>query len=369
LASGGLPGCEYTTFAGSGQIQAVDGQGTNAAFYYPSSLAADGLGNLYVADGNSIRKISPGGSVVTWAGDPYQASYRDGTGTVARFSAETTSSITGLGIAADGSGNVYVADAWNHRIRKISTSGAVSTIAGSGNSGYQDGNGIFTAFSLPSGIAVDLAGNVFVSDWLNHVVRKISPERVVTTIAGRPNQVGYRDGIGTNANFNFNSSSTIPFAPRMGADFLGNIFVADVGNHCVRRISSQGYVITLAGSPPRGYADGQGNTAKFNNPSDVAADASGKLVVSDADNHRIRVVTIPESTLVNPNQLRLNFFAGLTLDGTVGRFYRIEIADEPAPASAWTNLAVIKLPQSPYLWFDTSSTNNVKRFYRAVLLP
>ena len=155
-----------STLAGSGASGYADGTGTSAKFDYPIGVAVDGAGNVYVADeyNHRIRKITASGVVSTLAGSA--SGYTDGTGTSAKFAYPT-------GVAVDGAGNVYVADGSNHRIRKITASGVVSTLAGSA-SGYTDGTGTSAKFKNPYGVAVDGAGNVYVGDYNNHSIRKIT---------------------------------------------------------------------------------------------------------------------------------------------------------------------------------------------------
>ena len=228
----------------------TDGTGTSAKFYNPTGVAVDGAGNVYVADlsNHRIRKITTSGVVSTLAGSG-TSGYTDGTGTSAKFSYPT-------GVAVDGAGNVYVADLFNHRIRKITTSGVVSTLAGSA-SGYADGTGTSAQFSYPTGVAVDGAGNVYVADYNNHRIRKITTSGVVSTLAGSGTP-GYTDGTGTSAKF---SSPT-----GVAVDGAGNVYVADYNNHRIRKITTSGVVSTLAGSGKAGYTDGTGTSAKFYYP-------------------------------------------------------------------------------------------------------
>lgn len=254
----------------------IDDTGTSASFRGVAGIARDASGNIYVAEytGNRIRVIDPSGVVTTLAGGGgtgvYQAGYADGTGNSAAFNNPTD-------VAVDNSGNVFVADMSNHRIRKITPSGVVSTIAGNGTPGYVDGIGTAALLGYPYGIAVNDSGYIFFSDLGSNTIRKISPAGVVTTFAGNGN-AGYADGSGTAASFN---------NPRgLCFDNGGNLFVADRNNCKIRKISPSGIVTTVAGSA-QGYADGLATVAMFQAPEDVAVDVSGDVYVPDILIHRI----------------------------------------------------------------------------------
>jgi hypothetical protein len=260
-----------TTLAGSTKGYA-DGTGAAAKFGSPMDVAVDAAGNVYVADfnNNRIRKVSPGGVVTTLAGSTQ--GYADGTGAAAKF-------FNPKGVAVDVAGNVYVADANNNRIRKVSPAGVVTTLAGAGK-GFADGTGVAAQFSYPTGLAVDVAGNVYVADANNNRIRKVSPAGVVTTLAGSIQ--GYADGTGATAKF-FNPH-------RVALDAAENVYVADEKNHRIRKVNPDGAVTTLAGST-QGYGDGTGATAKFSSPMSVAVDGAGNVYVTDFNNNRIRKVS------------------------------------------------------------------------------
>ena len=227
----------------------------------------DGDGNVLVADSDHhrIRKISPNGVVTTLAGSG-EEDFADGIGTAASFSSP-------CGVAVDGDGNVLVADYGNHRIRKISPNGVVTTLAGSGEGDFADGIGAAASFSSPFGVAVDGDGNVLVADSMNHRIRKISPNGVVTTLAGS-GEGDFADGIGTAASFNS------PCGVAVDGD--GNVLVADSMNHRIRKISPNGVVTTLAGSGEGDFADGIGTAASFSSPHGVAVDGDGNVLVADS---------------------------------------------------------------------------------------
>ncbi len=267
---------EVTSIAGSDISGYTDGAGNIAQFSYPFGIALDGAGNAYVADqGNSrIRKITLAGLVSTFAGRGING-YVDATADIAQFNSP-------FGVASDGAGNLYVADVGNHCIRRITLSGVVSTLAGSGISGYVDGVGSMAKFDNPYGIAVDKSGNIYVADSYNERIRKITSSGIVTTFAGSGSD-GYADGAGTTAQFSFPNGIAV--------DGDGNVFVADRGNNRIRKITSLGRVTTFAGSGDRGYADGIGVTARFNNPTGIAVDDVGNVYVADQGNFCIRKIT------------------------------------------------------------------------------
>ncbi|MBI3885014.1 MAG: matrixin family metalloprotease [Opitutae bacterium] len=224
-----------TTLAGSASVRGnADGTGTAATFNAPVGIAADAAGNLYVADSmnHTVRKVTTGGVVTTFAGTAGSAGSADGTGAAARFNQPT-------GLAVDTSGNVYVADTTNNTLRKITAAGAVSTLAGvAGVSGSTDGTGSAALFNRPGGLAIDSGGNIYLADTGNSTVRKITPAGAVTTLAGLPTVAGLRDGTGSDVFFNQPEA--------LALDTSGNVYVADTGNATIRKITSAGAVTTLA---------------------------------------------------------------------------------------------------------------------------
>ncbi|MFZ9047033.1 MAG: hypothetical protein ACO2ZZ_14360, partial [Cyclobacteriaceae bacterium] len=243
---------EVTTIAGTGSAGSLDGTGTAASFNGPTSVAIDINGNVIVADqGNhKIRVIDTGGEVTTLAGSGTPGS-SDGNGANSSFNLPT-------GLAIDGSNNsIYVTDLFNQKIRKIDSEGNVSTVAGSGSSGSLDGNGTEASFNFPVGIVLDAEGSIYVADAFNHLIRKINSDNNVTTLAGT-GIAGFVDGNGSSASFNTPTGLVL--------DPLGNLFVIDQNNHSIRKIISNGDVSTIVGSGSAGDADGDGITAEFNQP-------------------------------------------------------------------------------------------------------
>jgi sugar lactone lactonase YvrE len=272
----------FTTLAGTAgtAVSFADGTGSAAGFNQPNGIALDGAGNLFVADyGNdTIRKIAPGGVVTTLAGSPGTAGSADGVGYNARFNQPSW-------VAVDGAGNVYVTDYANNTIRKVTSGGAVTTLAGlAGTTGSSDGTGSAARFNGPSGIAVDDAGNLYVAETFNCTIRMITPNGTVTTLAGKAGAIGSADGNGSAARFYYPGGVAL--------DRAGNLYVADIGNDTIRKLSPAGVVTTLAGaSGQSGTADGIGSTGRFSNPLSVAVDAAGRVFVADASNNTIREVT------------------------------------------------------------------------------
>lgn len=278
------PAGVVSTFAGSaGNSGSADGTAGAARFNAPIGLTIDGAGNLYVGDsGNhTIRKITPAAVVTTLAGSPGNPGSDNGTGSVARFNGPR-------GVAVDGGGNVYVADTFNNTIRKVTPAGSVSTFAGlAGEFGSTDGIGSVARFNRPRGVAVDSASNVYVADSANNLIRRISSTKAVTTVAGLAETSGSTDGSVFAARF---------FGPiGITVSPSRNIYLADTVNDTIRKISFSGAVTTLGGVPlMAGSANGAGAAARFASPQGVALDSAGRLFVADTGNNTIRVT--PSST-------------------------------------------------------------------------
>jgi sugar lactone lactonase YvrE len=271
-----------TTLAGQGGVVGTaNGTGTAARFNSPIGIAVDSAGDVYVAEyGNhSVRKITAAGVVSTLAGQPGTAGALDGNGTAARFRGTS-----GLWLEPGGT-SMLVTDELNHTVRRITTAGVVTTLAGfTGARGSNDGIGTAARFNLPGGVAVDPSGNAYIVDTANSTVRKMTPDRTITTFAGAPGGFGAVNGVGTEARFHY------PFG--IAIDAAGTLYVADSANTSIRKIAPDGSVSTLAGAPETpGVVDGTGSAARFGYPEGVAVDASGNVYVADTNNHAIRRIT------------------------------------------------------------------------------
>jgi len=275
------PAGVVTTLAGTaGAFGNADGTGSTARFTGPADVAIDGAGKLYVVDvlSSILRTVTPSGTVATLAGSVPVSGSADGTGSTARFNFP-------LGVAVDSAGTVYVADTSNHALRKVTSAGVVTTLAGTpATPGSADGTGSAARFNFPNGVAVDSAGTLYVADTSNDTIRKVTSAGVATTLAGTPATPGSADGTGSAARFNIPTGVAV--------DSAGTLYVADNSNHTIRKVTSGGVVTTLAGTPATpGSADGTGSAARFDFPNGLAVDRAGTLYVADTANHTIRKIT------------------------------------------------------------------------------
>jgi sugar lactone lactonase YvrE len=267
--------------AGSGSAGFADGTGAAAQFSGPEGVAVDGEGNIIIPDchNHRVRKLTPDGTVSTLAGSG-TAGFADGAGAAAQFNGPE-------GVAVDGEGNIIITDTHNHRVRKLTRDGTVSTLAGSGSAGFADGAGAAAQFNNPSGVAVDGEGSIIITEWGNHGVRKITPNGTVSTLAGS-GSAGFADGAGAAAHFNG------PYGASVDGD--GSIIIADYGNYRLRKITPDGTVSTLAGSGIQGFADGAGAAAPFNGPWGLAVDGEDSIIIVDHGNQRLCKIT-PDGTV------------------------------------------------------------------------
>ncbi|MEO7211984.1 cadherin-like beta sandwich domain-containing protein [Mucilaginibacter sp.] len=264
-SGGAVPATIYsdvTTLAGNGTAGFVNDVGLAARFQAPYAIASDAAGNIYVADyeNNAIRKVTPAGLVST-------------------FISTGLSSPAGVAVGADG--NIYIADTGNQLIKKATPAGVVTIIAGNGTIGSGNGPALTASFSSPQDVAVNAAGDVYVADFGNNQIRKISAG-VVTVWAGS-GASGLGNGPAASAKFKN------PFG--LDVDAAGNVYVADFNNSAIRKITPGGVVSTLAGNGVAGYSNGNGTAARFNKPGDVAVDAIGNVFVTDSYNSVIRKIS------------------------------------------------------------------------------
>jgi len=308
------PAGTITTVAGNGQVgySGDGGPATAASLNYPRGSAVDAAGNLYVADGNNnrIREVSPAGTITTVAGNGVQGFSGDG-------GPATGASLSGAyGVAVDAAGNLYIADSNNKRIRKVSPSGIISTVAGNGAWVFSGDGGPATSASLyrPSGVAVDAAGNLYIADGGNYRIRKVSPVGIITTVAGNGSEGFSGDGGSATA-----ASLGKPYG--VAVDAAGNIYVADTNNGRIRKVSPAGIITTVAGNGALGFSGdgGPATAAWLGLPEAVAVDAAGNLYIADTYNYRIRkVLAAPPAFGAVPTSLAFSSAAG--------------IADNPAQA-------------------------------------
>ncbi|MBE2290849.1 MAG: SMP-30/gluconolactonase/LRE family protein [Chitinophagaceae bacterium] len=293
-----------STIAGNGTAgySGDGGPATAAKLYIPNKIVLDVAGNiLFVDNGNfCIRKIDAGGIISTIAGTGVAGNSGDG-------GPATAAQVNGSpGLAIDAAGNIYFSDVTKNTIRKINTSGIVSTIAGCGLSGYMGDGGPATAarFNEPFGIAVDGTGNIYVAEYSNNCLRKISASGVVSTVTGAL-VAGY-SGDGGPA-----SIAKLDRPASVVVDKNGNIYIGDHNNHVIRRISNTGIITTIAGTGVSGYSGdgGPATAATFRGPSDVCIDAMGSLLIADYGNSVIRrvnnVVTVPFDPVLQDADMRV----------------------------------------------------------------
>jgi len=329
-----------TTVAGNGIAGSLGdgGPASSAQLLLPSAVALDSSGNLYIAEagGQRIRKVSPDGTIVTVAGNGHFGYSGDG--------GPATSAMLDQpeGVALDASGNLYIADSFNQRIRKVGTDGVITTVAGTGVKGYSGDGGPATSALLwiPNGVVVDASGNLYIADEYNQRVRRVGPDGAITTIAGDGTigyygdggpatsaLIGFLYGIAVDGSGNFffsngldwrvsevSSTSVIRTVAGNGTpgnsgdggnatsaqldphtvslDVSGNLYISDTSANCVRKVSLDGTITTVAGNGNAGYSGdgGQAINARLNDPAGLAVDPSGNLYIGDALNYRVRKI-------------------------------------------------------------------------------
>ena len=275
------------TVAGTGApgYSGDNGPAVEAQLGSIAGVAVDASGNLYIADtdNNRIRKVAPGGLITTIAGNG-SAGYSGDGGSAASARLSSPS-----GLAADAGGNLYIGDSNNHRVRKVSSDGIITSISGNGLAGYTAEGGPSTTAQLnkPSGMAVDLAGNLYLADRFNYRIRKITTGGSIITIAGN----GYR---GYSVNGGAAAGAQLDQPRGLAMDAAGNLYIAD-GNNCrIRKVATNGIITTVAGNGTPGYSGdgGQATNAQLAYQLGVAVSASGELYIADSYNHRVRKVSV-----------------------------------------------------------------------------
>ena len=286
------------TVAGRPDFRGDGGMATAARLNLPTGVAVDGSGNLYIADRNNsrIRKVDAAGVISTVAGDGTEGFGGDGGPAVAAQLYRPE------GVAVDGAGNLYIADSSNYCIRKVDAAGVITTVAGDGTYGFggDGGPAVAAQLSLPSGVAVDGAGNLYIADTLNHRIRRVNSAGAITTVAGYGSTGEGGGGFGGDGGPAAAARLSFPYG--VAPDGAGNLYIADLGNNRIRKVDAAGVITTVAGSGRSGLGmegfggdGGPAMAAQLNLPFDVALDGAGNLYIADLGNHRIRRLT-PAST-------------------------------------------------------------------------
>jgi sugar lactone lactonase YvrE len=319
------PDGAIVTVAGTGTsgFSGDGGQATAAQLYTPQAVALDGAGNFYIADSrnNRVRKVTPGGIISTVAGTGSSGFSGDGgQGTAAQVSFPS-------GVAADASGNLYIADTENSRIRRVSPDGVITTFAGgvygiSGDGGPAAGAGLM----LPYGLSADAYGGLYIADVFGNNIRKVSSGGIISTVAGTGSQGFSGDG-GPAASAQLNN----PYG--VAIDLSGNLYIGDTFNQRIRKVSLDGTIATIAGTGNSGFSGdgGPATAAQLYFPMGLALDSSGNLYAAVQANQRIRVIQ-----QFNPAALAIAAPAPLPLGMQGALYYRMLVATGGVPPYKWS---------------------------------
>ncbi|MHA1575160.1 MAG: hypothetical protein ACTSXL_03350 [Alphaproteobacteria bacterium] len=265
------------TICGTGMPGGTDGPAKSSPLNHPHAVAVSPDGKVYIgeASGRKVRIVDRSGNLLTLAGSG-EKGFKNGIGKEALFN-----SIHSLAIDVDG--NILACDIANNRIRKITPEGRVTTLAGTGAWGHKDGKASDAEFLMPMDMCVDNKGNIYIADIGNQCIRKIDSNGNVTTIAGKPGIAGYVDG---------EAAKSLFYQPHgIAVNDKGEVFIADMLNHSIRKITPAGLVTTLAGTKEKGFKDGMGKEARFNRPGGVMVSRDGAIITADIDNHSLRKIT------------------------------------------------------------------------------